>query len=136
VLIDDEQRAGIDRLTYYVLFPCLIALNLATTDFSSLPALRTGATLTSSLVAMAVLTLALKPLFDRAGIDGPSFTSIFQGTTRWNTFIALAVAGSLYAGEGVALVSVVIVAIVPAVNLMCVTVLARYAAREAPSLLG
>jgi predicted permease len=60
---------------------------------------------------MAVLVLALRPLLERhLGIDGPSFTSIFQGATRWNTFVGLAVAGSLFGQRGIALIAVAIAA--------------------------
>ena len=36
------------------------------------------------------------PLFTRMAIDGPAFTSIFQGATRWQTYVALAVSGNLF----------------------------------------
>ena len=41
------------------------------------------------------------PLLERRlGTDGPAFTSLFQGATRWQTFVALAVAGNLYGDSG------------------------------------
>lgn len=133
-LMNDAGRAGIERTTYYLLFPSLIFLSLARTDFSAFPALPLGATLFSALLAMAAIVLLLrKPLSGWLAMDGASYTSLFQGATRWNTFIGLAVAGSLFGTDGLALVSVAIVAIVPMVNLICVLVLARYAASEAPT---
>lgn len=133
-LIDVAGRAAIERLTYYLLFPSLIFLALATTDFADFPAIPAGATLLTAMVAMALLCLALRPaLTGRLGVGNPAFTSLFQGATRWNTFIGLAVAGSLYGSEGLALISVAIVAIVPMSNLMSVLVLARYAAKHPPT---
>jgi malonate transporter and related proteins len=77
---------------------------------------------------MAVLCLALRPLLQSAiGIDGPAFTSVFQGATRWQTFIGLAVANNLYGDDGVALASVAMVAMIPVLNVMSVSVLASYA---------
>ncbi len=136
-LIDDAGRAAIERLTYYVLFPCLIFLSLATTDFAEFPALPAGVTLFAATIAMALVSLALRPvLAARFKLDGPAFTSLFQGATRWNTFIGLAVAGSLYGSQGLALISVAIVAIVPLGNLMSVLILARHAAQASPTVSG
>jgi malonate transporter len=80
-----------------------------------------------------VLCLGLRPLFARIHIDGPAFTSIFQGATRWQTYVALAVSGSLYGDTGLALASVAMVAIIPLVNVFSVAVLAHYASPEKQS---
>ena len=42
---------------------------------------------------VAVVPRAAARLLDRLDIDGPAFTSIFQGATRWQTYVALAVSG-------------------------------------------
>jgi predicted permease len=65
-------------------------------------------------------------------LKGPAFTSVFQGATRWNTFIALALSGSLFGTEGLTLVAVAIVAMVPVLNLMAVIVLAQFGGTERP----
>ncbi len=133
-LLDIGERTAIERLTYYVLFPSLIFLSLATTDFTRLPALSAGAALFAAILVMAAACLICRPfLAGRLAMAGPAFTSLFQGATRWNTFIGLAVAGSLYGSEGLALISVAIVAIVPMANLMSVLVLARHAAKSPPT---
>ena len=82
---------------------------------------------------MSLLCLALRPVFSRFAIDGAAFTSIFQGATRWQTYVALAVSGNLYGNTGLALASVAIVAIISLVNVTSVSVLAHYASPEKPS---
>ena len=52
---------------------------------------------------------------------------MFQGATRWQTFVGLAVANNLYGDAGVALASVAMVAMIPVLNIISVSVLARYA---------
>jgi predicted permease len=70
----------------------------------------------------------MRPVLERQfGIDGPSFTSIFQGATRWNTFVGLAVAGSLFGQRGIALIAVAIAAMVPLLNLLAFYVFIRFA---------
>ncbi|HAP09320.1 MAG TPA: AEC family transporter, partial [Afipia sp.] len=64
----------------------------------------------------------------RLGVSGPSFTSIFQCSCRWQTYVALAVAGNLYGDIGLTLASVAMVAMIPILNVLSVWVLAHYAA--------
>jgi predicted permease len=82
---------------------------------------------------MSLLCLALRPLLARAAIDGPAFTSIFQGATRWQTYVALAVSDNLFGTHGLALASVAMVAIIPLVNVFSVSVLAHYASSKKQS---
>ena len=130
----DTQWHGLERLTYYVLFPTLLIQTLVKADLSSVPVAGVGGALMLSALAMSLLCLALRPVFSRWNIDGPAFTSIFQGATRWQTYVALAVSSNLFGHTGLALASVAMVAIIPLVNVFSVSVLAHYAAREKQSL--
>jgi predicted permease len=130
----DTQWHGLERLTYYVLFPMLLIQTLVQADLSRVPVAGVGGALLLSALAMSLLCLALRPLFSRVDIDGPAFTSIFQGATRWQTYVALSVAGNLFGQAGLALASVAMVAIIPLVNVLSVWVLAHYAAPEKQSL--
>jgi malonate transporter len=94
---------------------------------------RRGGALLLSTLLMSLLCLALRPLLARCAVDGPAFTSIFQGATRWQTYVALAVSGNLYGDVGLALASVAMVAIIPLVNVFSVTVLAHYASPKKQS---
>src|SRR5205807_2352470 len=121
----ETQWHGLERLTYYVLFPVLLIQTLVKADLTRVPVAGVGGALLLSALAMSLLCLALRPLLARAAIDGPAFTSIFQGVTRWQTYVALAVSGSLFGNLGLALASVAMVAIVPLVNVLSVAVLAH-----------
>jgi malonate transporter and related proteins len=95
--------------------------------------LAVGGTLLTAVLLMSAHCLALRPLLARhLGADGPAFTSLFQGATRWQTFVALAVAGNLYGDLGLALSSVAMVAMIPLLNAMSVWVLVRYASTGTP----
>jgi malonate transporter and related proteins len=130
----DTQWHGLERLTYYVLFPTLLIQTLVKADLSSVPVAGVGGALMLSALAMSLLCLALRPVFSRWNIDGPAFTSIFQGATRWQTYVALAVSSNLFGHTGLALASVAMVAIIPLVNVFSVSVLAHYATPEKQSL--
>jgi malonate transporter and related proteins len=129
----ETQWHGLERLTYYVLFPALLIQTLVKADLSSVPVAGVGGALLLSALVMSLLCLGLKPLLSRLAIDGPAFTSIFQGATRWQTYVALAVSGNLYGEIGLALASVAMVAIIPLVNVFSVAVLAHYASPEKQS---
>ncbi len=132
-LVTGDNWRGFEKLTYFVLFPCIIIRNLALVDFGALPFLQLGLTL-----ACAVSTIAAFLLFIRTrleswfGISPARFTSIFQGSVRWNTFVALAMADQMWGPEGVALIAVAIVAMVPLLNTLSVTVMSRFANADTP----
>jgi len=126
--VNEQQWSGMERVTYVIFFPALVIDTLSRADLSSVPVLGVGGALVGSILSMAALVLALRPVLERHfGIDGPSFTSIFQGATRWNTFVGLAVAGSLFGQRGIALIAVAIAAMVPLLNLLAFYVFIRFA---------
>ncbi len=92
----ETQWHGLERLTYYVLFPMLLIQTLVKADLTKVPVAGVGGALFVSALLMSLLCLALRPLLARCAVDGPAFTSIFQGATRWQTYVALAVSANLY----------------------------------------
>ena len=126
----ETQWHGLERLTYYVLFPMLLIQTLVKADLGKVPVAGVGGALLLSALAMSLLCLALRPALSRLDIDGPAFTSIFQGATRWQTYVGLSVSANLYGEVGLALASVAMVAIIPLVNVLSVAVLAHYASPE------
>ena len=117
-----------EQLVYYVLFPALLIETLARADLSRVPAAGVGTALALSVLLMLALCLALRPLLARTlHVDGPAFTSLVQGATRWNTTLALAVVAELYGAEGLAIATVAAVAMIPLLNATNVWVLAHYA---------
>jgi malonate transporter len=134
LLITDElQWQGVESLVYFLLFPALLIGTLADADLSRVPVAEVGGALLAAVLLMSFLCLALRPfLATRLAIEGPAFTSIFQGATRWQTFVALAIASNLHGEFGLALASVAAVAMIPMLNVINVWVLARFAAPVPP----
>lgn len=129
-LVSVAHWAGVERLTYQVLFPAVVVHTLATADLSRLPVLAMSLSLVLSILIVACLLLAARPVLQRLGISGPAFTSIFQGSVRWNSFVALALAAGLLGRDGATMMAIAIAAMIPLLNVMCVLVLARYATGE------
>jgi hypothetical protein len=129
--LPDEAWRGFEAVTYHLLFPAVIIHTLAFARFGEQPFVAVGGALLIGLTGLFALLFALRPWFERQGVDGPAFSSVFQGAARWNTFVALALASHLFGAQGVALMAVAIAAMIPVLNIACVLVLTRYARREA-----
>ncbi|MCW5750367.1 MAG: AEC family transporter [Alphaproteobacteria bacterium] len=114
----------VDRFSYFVLFPALLVKELASADLGRFDPLPMVAGMSLGLYAQVALLMTLRA---RLPLDGPTFTSFFQGSLRFNTFTGLAAAQALHGGPGVALFAVAVAAMVPQINVFCVGVLARYA---------
>ncbi len=125
--------APAERLTYFLLFPVLLATTLARADFSELAVLPMAAAIVAAILVMTAALLLARPCL---GLDGPGFTSLFQGAVRMNTYIGLAVTFGVAGEAGLAAAAVAVAAIVPLVNLLCVAMLARYGTAAQPTLGG
>ncbi|HEY8335459.1 MAG TPA: AEC family transporter [Tardiphaga sp.] len=131
LLKKDIEWIGLEQLVYYVLFPALLIDTLSRANLSSVPIAGVGGALLLAVLAMSTLCLLLRPWLARGlGIDGPAFSSVFQGATRWQTFVALSVAGNLWGELGITLASVAMVAMIPLLNIFAVWVLAHYASPQ------
>ncbi len=118
----------LDRVTYFVLFPALLVHTLVAADLSDMPVPSMAAALFAGLLTMTAVVVALKPvLTGPMGQTGAAYTSIFQGAARWNSFVAIAAAFSLFGNEGLALSAVGIAVLVPTVNVLSVFILTRHA---------
>ena len=129
VIREDAQWAGIERFVYFVGFPALLIRTLAQAPLASAPIGAVGGALAGAVILMTAICLAMRPLLK---IDGAAFSSVFQGATRWQTFVALAVASALYGDAGVTLAAVAIAAMIPLLNVINVWALARFAAASRP----
>lgn len=134
LLKDPLHWVGLERVTYFVLFPALLVVSAVKADLSRVNVLAVTESMLGAVCLISALVLVLrKPLMALLGADGPAFTSLFQGAARWNTYIALAVAGGLYGAEGITVAAVALVAMIPVINVFSVVVLAHFAAREPPT---
>lgn len=115
---------GLDRLNYWTFFPALIFLSLATAERGLEGAGQVTIAVWGGLGTVAVLALLLR---GRLAGSGPAFTSVFQGSIRFNSYVAFLVVPVLYPGtDGLTALSVAVT--VPVVNVLSVAVLSRMGA--------
>jgi malonate transporter and related proteins len=118
--------SGLEKLIYYVLFPALLFNSIAKQkiDFvAAAPALK--------IAILTVLCGMALAYFGRFLIraDDKSFTSSFQTAFRFNSYIALAIAGRLHGEAGIAAMGIVIGVVVPICNVASVWMLAKHSAQ-------
>jgi malonate transporter and related proteins len=119
--------SGAERLVYWILFPALLLLTTATSDLAGFRALPLALALGAATLLTAALAFALR---GRLGLDGASFTSVFQGAIRNNTYVGLAAAGALYGAAGLAVTGIVVFVVVTLVNVLSVIVLVSHRGRS------
>jgi predicted permease len=118
--------SGAERLVYWILFPALLLLTTASSDLTGFRALPLAIALVAATLLTAALPFVLRGVL---GLDGASFTSVFQGAIRNNTYVGLAGAGTLYGEAGLAVMGIVVFVIVTLVNVLCVIVLLSHRGR-------
>lgn len=123
-LIVDAFWAPAEKITYFVFFPSLLLANTAKAEFAEINVLPIILASSSGVLIISALTIWLKP---RLGLEGPAFTSVFQGTIRPNVYLGIAASVALFDNAGLTLVSVPIAVIVPLVNVLSVVILIRHA---------
>ncbi|WP_129127328.1 AEC family transporter [Geomonas oryzae] len=108
-----------ERLTYFLLMPAALIHSLAGKKIGTLPWLNILLTVEGVIVASALLVVIWGAANRRMG--GGVFTSLFQGGVRFNTFVALALAESLFGKEGLFLAALGAGFMIVLINVLCVS---------------
>jgi malonate transporter and related proteins len=114
---------GLERLVYFVLFPSLLFISTAS---AALDLRATAGMIGACLAAIAtgvLLGYLARPLFRP---DATVFASGVQCAFRFNSYVALALAGRLAGSDGIALMAVALGVGVPVANGFAVYALARH----------
>lgn len=125
--VADAFWAPAEKLTYYLFFPALLLGNAAHADLGAFAIVPLAGTLLLCTLLVSAAILALRPF---GGLDGPAFTSLFQGAIRPNSYVGIAAALALFSQQGLTLVAIAIVIVVPLVNFLCVSVMVVFAAPQ------
>ena len=91
-LVPADHWRTVEELCFWLFFPALLVTTLADADLAVIDPGPFTLTLLLTITSMAVMTLALWPVLKKHWNTGPAqFSTIFQTTTRWHGFIALAI---------------------------------------------
>lgn len=118
---------AVERLVYYILFPALLFSSSAGASWEFFSVASMVWAILAALFLMTGLLLLLRPKLTK---NDKSFTSVFQGSIRFTSYIGFAAAYSLFGEEGLYLTAVFITVMIPMVNILCVMVLVRYGGQK------
>ncbi|MBT8436918.1 MAG: AEC family transporter [Gammaproteobacteria bacterium] len=126
-IVDESVWSAIEHICFYLLFPFLIIRTLSRANLGSVPVFDFIAVIVVAILGMSALLILIQAfIWKRFPQSGPSFSSIFQGATRFHGFVAIAVIGPLYGDTGVTLAALALAIMVPLLNVISVVVLSVY----------
>jgi len=126
-IVDEAIWSAIEHVCFYLLFPFLIIRTLSRANLGNVPVFDFLVVLMVAILGMASLLVLIQAfVWRRYPESGPSFSSVFQGATRFHGFVAIAVIGPLYGDEGVTLAALALAIMVPLLNVISVIVLSVY----------
>lgn len=121
--LGDHFWSGLEKLVYFILFPALLINAIAKTQLDLAAA---APLLMTALGAMAGGMLLAYPARYLFAMRPLAFASVFQCGYRFNSYIALAIAGLLYGSPGIAAMGLIVGVAVPFANFSAVWMLARH----------
>lgn len=115
LLNNDNVWNEINRLAYWVLFPCLLFNKTSVINLDGLALVPLSLSMMAGFVAaIAYSFIAGKML----GIKAPTLTSVMQGAGRHNAFLALAISTQFLGEEGAMIAAIIIAVLVTFTNLV------------------
>jgi predicted permease len=116
-----------DKLTYYVLMPSLLVYKLSTASLDS----QNSFGFVASAILAIFITMIILIILNKIFPSSPSaFTSMVQGGIRFNTYVFLALAGSIFGNEGLVLSAIILTFAIPFINILCITIFAIYISND------
>jgi predicted permease len=134
-VIDKTFWDGMEQCSYYVLFPALLFETMVKANFSDTSSISVSLIAVVSFMTMSLLVLSLWPLLQRLNVTPSSYTSLYQTATRWNGFMALAIAAKTFGPHGLAVVGLVMAVVIVPVNIGTILVLSWFSGSR-PSIRG
>lgn len=126
-LTSDEFWRGLEKLSFYVLFPSMLFEHTLKVDFSSseFTRLTFALIIANLLVASMLIIYQFKNEYDRI-----QFTSVFQGATRYNNYIFFAVGAALFGEEGLKIIATISPYLLILTNITAVMSFAHYIPKD------
>ncbi|MEK9726252.1 MAG: AEC family transporter [Rhodospirillaceae bacterium] len=116
-VVGAEGWDAVERLTFYVLFPCLLVSRIGSAEMPGAGWLPLAGAVMSVTAAIWIAVTVLRPGIRWAG---PFYAAVVHGMLRPNSYIAFAGAFALYGEAGLTLAAVCIFAATPLANLLTV----------------
>ena len=112
-----------DKLTYYILMPSLLIYKLSNANLKEVDSFNFVLTALLTITIILFILMLINKFF-RAKDD--AFTSVVQGGIRFNTYVFLALADSIFGDTGLVLAVILMTFVIPFINILCISIFALY----------
>ena len=103
-LTSGEFWRGLEKLSFYILFPTVLFEYSAKVDLNSSEFLRLTMALITSILIVAIMLILYQTKRPYSRVQ---FTSVFQGATRYNNYIFFALGAALFGTDGLTIVATI-----------------------------
>ncbi len=117
----------IEKFAVYVLYPGWLIPAIWHADLTGFSAGPVSIAVLGAVAIASAVGFGLKPVLK---LSGPTFTSVFQGLMRFNSFVFIPVAAAIFGPRASSVAAVAISALIPASNMICILVLAQWGEPE------
>ncbi|MGM0519403.1 MAG: AEC family transporter [Campylobacterota bacterium] len=117
-----------DKFTYYVLFPSLLIYKLSTASLDNVDGVAFVSTAVIALIVMSIILMIVSKFLFL--FENRAFTSVYQGTIRFNTYVFLALITAIFGDKGIVLAAFLITFMIPIINIFCISIFAIYSNSE------
>ncbi|ABV74847.1 Predicted permease [Rickettsia akari str. Hartford] len=122
-LTSEEFWRGIEKLSYFVLFPAMLFNYVSTADLSVASIIKLVVALVISTILVSIGLIIYQKKYN---IDTVQFTSMFQGSIRYNSYIFFGVSSPLLGPSGLSIVAVISSYMIIFTNILSVMIFAYY----------
>lgn len=117
----------IEKFAVYVLYPGFLVPAIWHAELSGFSAGPVSLGVLGAVIIASVAGFGVMPILR---LPGPTFTSVFQGLMRFNSFVFVPVAAAIFGPKATGIAAVAISALIPASNMICILVLAQWGEPE------
>lgn len=101
-LKSDEFWRGLEKLSFYILFPAMLFEHSAKADFRSS---EINGLISALIISNLLITASLVIYQAKYNYNKVQFTSVFQGATRYNTYIFFSLGAALLGDPGMTIIA-------------------------------
>lgn len=130
---DESFWKHLDRFNYFVLFPSLLIYKLSTANIKESVSFDF---IFVAIISLLVLSIILITINKKLKFENSSFTSIYQGAIRFNTYVFLALIDALLSPTEFVLAMLLITFLIPFINILCISIFSSYVPKNKISIIS
>jgi predicted permease len=125
----EEFWRGLEKLAYFVLFPAALFNSISVANLSFIEQAKL---ILAIITSSSIISIGLMLYWRHQKLDKIQFTSVFQGSIRFNNYTFFGAGAALYGYEGMKLISIISAYMIIVTNVASVIIFNLYALESQP----